>query len=249
MGIERIEVAVFIDQLGRRLLPHAGNAGQVVGGVAPQRGQQRVLVRPHPGPLLDAGLVVEGVVAHAPTVVQHPDVGILDQLVGVAVTGHDDHRMPPVPGLGGQRGQNVVSLVAFGSHHRDGQRPEDPPDHVELRWEVGWSVGPAALVVLHDVVPERSAGKIEGDGQAHRPVVPHQVHHHGGEPVDRVGDHTGSGGEVGREGEVGPEGERHTVQQDQRSGTTRPGPCAPAGTGRRRDGSSVGGHGAAHPRA
>ena len=61
------------------------------------------------------GLVVEGVVADPSAVVEHPDVGVLDQLVRVAVTGHDDHRVPAVAGLGGQRGQHVVGLESLGT--------------------------------------------------------------------------------------------------------------------------------------
>ena len=201
VGEEGVEVPVLVDQLGRRLLPHPGHAGKVVRGIAAQRGQQRVLARAHPGALLDARLVVEGVVADPPPVVEHPDVGILDQLVGVAVAGHDDDRVPPVPGLGGQGGQHVVGLEALGVDHRDGQRAEQGPDHVELGREIGRGLGPAALVVLDDLVAEGPPGKVEGHRQADRTVVPDQVHHHGGEPVDGVGHHAGRwwpGREAGR---------------------------------------------------
>ena len=79
-----------VDQLGRRLLADAGHAGQVVARVAAQRGVLRVLRRRHAGALDDAGLVVERVVADAAAVVEHLDVGVLDELVGVAVAGDDD---------------------------------------------------------------------------------------------------------------------------------------------------------------
>ena len=39
---DAVEPAVGGDQLGRRLLPHPGHAGQVVGRVAAQRGVLRV---------------------------------------------------------------------------------------------------------------------------------------------------------------------------------------------------------------
>ena len=42
VGEDAVEAAVGVDQLGRRLLPHAGHAGQVVGRVAAQRGVLRV---------------------------------------------------------------------------------------------------------------------------------------------------------------------------------------------------------------
>ena len=114
MGVQGVKVAVLVDQLGRRLLPHPGNAGEVVRRVAPQRGQQRVLGREHASPLFDAGFVVEGVVAHASPVVEHPDVGVLDQLVRIAVTGDDNDRVAPIAGFGCQGGQHIVGFEPFG---------------------------------------------------------------------------------------------------------------------------------------
>src|SRR5665213_3125804 len=87
VGVEGVEIAVLVDQLGRRLLSDSRNAWQIVRRVATQCGQQRVLVREDTGPGLDAGLVVERVVAHPSPVVEDPDVGVLHQLVGVAVAG------------------------------------------------------------------------------------------------------------------------------------------------------------------
>ena len=90
VGEDPVEPAVRVDQLGRRLLPDAGHAGQVVARVAAQRRVLRVLRRRHAGALDDAGLVVERVVADAAPVVEHLDVRVLDELVGVAVAGDDD---------------------------------------------------------------------------------------------------------------------------------------------------------------
>ena len=50
----------------------------------------------HTGPLLDAGLVVEDVVRHPSSVVEHLDVRVLDELVDVSVAGHDDDVEPGV---------------------------------------------------------------------------------------------------------------------------------------------------------
>ena len=43
-----------------------------------------------PGALLDAGFVVEGVVADATLVVEHPHVRVGHELIAVAVAGDDD---------------------------------------------------------------------------------------------------------------------------------------------------------------
>ena len=133
MGGQVVEIAVLIDQFGRRLLPHPGNAGQIVRRIAAESGQKGVVDRPHAGPLLDSRFVVEGVVAHTPAVVEHPDERVLHQLIGVTVAGDHDHRLLAVAGLGGQGGQHVVGFETDGSDHRDGQCVEQGADHVELR--------------------------------------------------------------------------------------------------------------------
>ena len=65
-----------VDQLGGRLLPDPGNAGQVVARVAAQGGVLGILRRRDAGALDDAGLVVEHVVADAAAVVEHLDVRV-----------------------------------------------------------------------------------------------------------------------------------------------------------------------------
>ncbi len=215
MGVERVEVAVLVDELGRRLLPDPGHPGQVVRRIPPEGRQQRIQGREDAGAFLDAGLVVEGVVTHPPTVVEHADVGILDQLVGVAVAGDDDDGVTAVAGLGGQGGQHVVRLEPLRADHGDGEGLDHVPDHVELRRQVGRRLVATPFVVVDDVVAERAAGQVEGHRQAHRVVVPDQVEHHRGEAVHRVGGDAGGGLQGVRQGEVGPEGEGHPVEQDQ----------------------------------
>ena len=133
------------------------------------------MLRADPGSLLDPCLVVEGVVADPAPVVEHPDMGILDELVGVPIAGDQQHVMAAVPGLGGQRGQHVVGLEPLGLDHRDGQLAEERPDHVELGQKVGGRLRPPPLVVLDDLVPEGPPGQVEGDGQTARMVVADQV--------------------------------------------------------------------------
>ena len=218
VGENPVEVAVLGQQLGRGLLPHARNAGQVVRRVAAQRGQQHVLRRRHPAALEDARLVVERVVADAALVVEHAHPGVLHELEAVAVARDDDHLGLALDRLGGQRGQDVVGLEARRLDHRDGQRLHDLADHVELRWQQPRRLRPARLVVLEDLVAEGGPGGVEGHRQRGGSLLPDEVHQHGGEAVHGVGDHAGRGGQRVGQRVVGPEGQRHAIEQQQGAG-------------------------------
>ena len=215
MGEHPVDVPVGRDEPGRRLLPHPGHPGEVVGGVTAKGRVLRVLLGHHPRPLLYPGLVVEDVVAHAPAVVEHPDVGVLDELVGVPVAGHDDDVVAPVPGLGGQGGDDVVGLEARHLHHRYAQRLHHLADQAHLLAEDVGGLGPPRLVVGHQLVAEGGLGTVEGYGYAFRAVVLEQVHEHGGEAEDGVGHLTRHGRHVRGKGEEGPVGQGVAVEQEQ----------------------------------
>ena len=219
VGEDAVEVAVLGQQLGRRLLPHARDTGEVVGRVAAQRGQQHVLRRRDAGALEDARLVVERVVAHPPLVVEHAHVGVLDELEAVAVARHDHDLALARHRLGRQRGDDVVGLEARRLDDRDGQRGHDVADHVELRRQQPGRLGPPGLVVLEDLVAERGPRGVEGDREGRGLLLADQVDEHGGEAVHRVGHDAGGGGQRVGEGEVGPEGERHAIEQQQWAGS------------------------------
>ena len=70
--------------------PTPGTPGRLSDGSPRSAAYCDVLRRRDAGALLDAGLVVERVVGHAPPVVEHLDVRVLDELVGVAVAGDDE---------------------------------------------------------------------------------------------------------------------------------------------------------------
>ncbi len=221
MGVQGVEVSVLIDQLRRRLLPDPRDAGQVVRGVPPKGGEDGVQLRANPGPRFDPRLVIEGVVADPTAVVEHPDVGILDELVGVAVAGDQQDVVPAVSRFGGQRGQHVVGLEPLDLDDRDGQLAQQRTDHLELGQEVGRRLRSPRLVVLDHLVPEGFSGQVEGDGQAAGMVVADQVVEHRREPVDGIGHDAGAGGQIGRQRKVSPEGEGHAVEQEK--GTRRRG--------------------------
>ncbi len=226
VGEDAVEVAVLVEQLGRRLLPHARDARQVVGVVAPHRRVHDVLVRLHARALEDAGLVVEGVVGHAPLVVEHPDVRVLDQLVHVAVAGDDDDVVTPVAGLGGQRGDDVVGLEPGLVDHGDAERRQDLAHQAHLLAEDVGGLGPAGLVVDDPLVAERGLGPVEGHGHPVGGVVAQHVDEHRREAVDGVGDLSGCGGQVGGQGEEGAVGQRVPVdQQEPHPGLRPPARC------------------------
>jgi hypothetical protein len=165
MGEDPVEVAVGGEQFGCRFLADPGHTRQVVRRVSAQRGEQHVLRRRDTGALDDARLVVQRVVADPPPVVEHADMGVLDELEAVAVPRHHDDIAGAVAGLGGQGRQDVVRLEARCADDGDGQRLHDLADHLELVRQVLGRLGPAPLVVLDHLVAERGAGQVEGDGQ------------------------------------------------------------------------------------
>ena len=190
VGEDPVEVAVSVDQLRRRLLAHAGDTGQVVRGVPPEGCVLHVLARLHPGPLDDSGLVVEGVVRDAALVVEDLDVGVLHQLVGIPVAGDDDDVVTPVTGVGGQRGDDVISLDP---RHVDRGHPEGVHHLAHQRHLLTQDVGcrlPLGLVLGVLPMPERRFWPVEGHRHRIGPVVAHQVDEHRREPVHGVGDLT-----------------------------------------------------------
>ena len=97
---QRAELA---DPLGRGLLPHPRDTGQVVAGVAAHRGEVRVLGRGEGVLLLDRGRGEAGHVGNAAAGHQHGHV-VVDELEHVTVAADDEHVHALGLGLGGQRG-------------------------------------------------------------------------------------------------------------------------------------------------
>ena len=186
VGEDAIEIAIGGEQLRRRLLPHAGDPGQVVGAVAAHRRQHGVALRFETGALDNARLVIEVVVAHPSLVVEDPHKGVLNELEAVTVPCDHHDRATLVSGTSGQGGEHVVSLEVLAADQGDPETPDQIADHVELRQQIGWRLGPPSLVVLDHRVPERAARKVERDGERSRTMVAHDAQEHVREPVDGV---------------------------------------------------------------
>ena len=160
---DAVDTAVGVDQLRCRLFAHAGDAVQVVAGVAAQRCVLRIQGGGDTGSGKDARLVIQGVVADSALVVQHLDVRIADQLVAVAVTSNDDHIVAQVLATLSHRGDDVVSLPAsqIDDGHVEGRQHLANQPHL-LTQNIG---GCLALRFVQRVrhVPERWLGAVKGD--------------------------------------------------------------------------------------
>jgi hypothetical protein len=208
---------VGLDQLGGGLVPDPGNARQVVRGVAAEGGHVDVPLRRHPVPFLDGGLVVDGGVGDPPAGHHHPDVGgVVDDLESIPVPGDDQDRQLLLPGLADQGGDQVVGLVPGDLDHRDPQGGQHLADQRHLRVELVGRAAPVGLVAVVDVVTVGGAAQVEADRDPVRGEVAEQLDQHGGEAVDDVGQLPGGRLEVAGQGEEGPEGQAVPVQQDQR---------------------------------
>ena len=206
-GKYAIQTPVSVDQPGRRLFPHPGNTGQVVGLVTSEGGIFHVVGGVDPRSVADSRLVVEHVFGDPPLVVENADVGILDQLVGIAVTGNDQYVPAAVPGHRGQGSDHVICLEAFGVDRLQAQSHNQFPHQVQLLVEdVGLPLS-VRLVAGQLLVAKRRARKVECHRHASRVVVSQKCGQHRREAEDRVRDLTGRGGHVRRKGEERPVGQ------------------------------------------
>ena len=208
---QRAEVG---DPLGGGLLPHPGDVGQVVAGVAANRGEVRILRR---GEAVLGDDLLRGEAGHlgdATTGHQRGDMRV-DQLQHVAVARDDEHVHARVDRLAGQRGDDVVGLVTRHRQVRDAQCVEHLEDQAELAAEIAWGFLAVRLVLDVLLVPERWLAPVERDRHVGRLLVLQHLDEHRGEAVDRVGRLPGGGGEVRGQGEEGPVGEGVPVQQQE----------------------------------
>ena len=237
---DAIEPAVGVDQLGGGLLADARHPGQVVALVTAQRCVLDVHVGANPCALLDAGLVVEGVVADATLVVEHAHVRVRHQLIAVAVAGDDDHIVAAFDERVDARGDQVVGLPSGEFDRGDAERIEHLAHKPHLLAEdVGCGLA-LRLVLGFGLVAERRLGAIEGDEDAVGFLILDDVGEHRGEPEDRVGDLPAGGRHVGGQGEEGPVRQRVAVDEEVRAHglSPRPGAATRRESGRRHRASS-----------
>ena len=157
---QRFEVAVFGDELCRRLDADAGNARHIIHRVARERLDVDHLVGRDTEFLEDFGLadftVLHGVVKG--------DTGT-DQLHQVLVGGHDAAGGARLHGLAGISRNQVIRLVVRLLDAGDVEGAGGLADQPELRAEICRSLRPVGLVFRVDVIAERLRRMIEDDGE------------------------------------------------------------------------------------
>ena len=212
--VEVLDRAELLHQRGRRLLADAGDAGDVVGGVALEADVVGDLRRRHAEALDHAGRRVDLDVGHAAPGGHHPDV-VVDDLQRVAVAG-DHERAAALPlGLFGQCAEDVVGLVARldqvgyaeGVHEAGQVRPLS-------RERVGHR-RPLRLVAVELVVAKGLLAGVPGHGDGRRLEVADELEEHLGEAVDGVGRKALARGDAFGQGEVRPVGEAGAVDEDE----------------------------------
>ena len=215
-GQHRLEVAEALQQVRRRLVADPRDARDVVGGVALEPDEVGDQLRRDPVAVDHALAVVDLRVGDA-AAGGHDPHAVADELVGVAVAGHDHHGDPALLRLLGQRGDHVVGLVALDGdvavperlHERAQVRPLEL-EQVGPRGALGLVVGRDLLAAGHARVPD--------DDRRHGAVVGQDLHEHRREAEQRVGRPPVGGRDRFRQREEGAIGERVAVDQEQLAG-------------------------------
>ena len=156
--------AVLLDELDGGLLPHTGDAGDVVHGIAHQPQDVddlfRALQAPPGADLLGSQHFV-GVALAARFVHQHL-VG--DQLAEVLVRGHHVGGVPVLLGMPRQGADHVVRLVPVAFQDGDVEALDDAADVGDVRGDVVRHLLPVRLVLRVFQVPLGGLGGVEDHG-------------------------------------------------------------------------------------
>jgi hypothetical protein len=208
-----LERPVLGHQLAGRLVADAGDARDVVRGVALQSDEVGDLLGTDAVAGLDAVGGVHLHVRHAPRRHHQADV-VGDELEGVAI-GRDHGRLDArLVRARGERGDHVVGLPALELQVAVAERLHD---RAEIRELLAQQVGhrPAVgLVRLRELVAVHGA-RVPGDGHAARAVVGQELEEHVREAEQRVGREALGRGQLLRQREVGPVGEVVAVHQEE----------------------------------
>jgi hypothetical protein len=183
VGEKVLERSVLRNQLLRTLLADAGNALDVVDGVAHQRQDVDDELGRHAELLLHALGVVPGSLF-----LRIPDAdAVAHELKEVLVAGHDRNLEAGRGGFLGQRPDYIVRLESLGGENRHAERLAGSVHHRDLFGELVGHRRATRFVVRDEIVAEGAAGQIERSGDVFRLVLAEQLSEHRHEDVHGVG--------------------------------------------------------------
>ena len=196
LSVEGIDAAVLLDEVHGGLLPDAGDAGDVVGGV-PHQGLEVDHVDGVKAVLVPEGLrghVLGGGLAHPGGDQLHFGM-VRDELQGVLVSRH--HHAVPVPGLAfaGDGADEVVGLPALQLVAGDAQGVQDLLHHRDLDPELLRHRLAGGLVAHLRLVAEGGGMEVKGDAEGVGLLLLPQAEEGREEAEDRVGIEPIPGGE------------------------------------------------------
>ena len=210
-----LERAEPLQQVGGGLVADPRDAGDVVAGVALQPDEVRDELRRDPV-AVDHAVAVVHLGVGDPARGGHDPHPVADQLVGVAVSGHDHHRDRRFRAAraGDDRRDHVVGLVALDRKvliaERGHQRLERRPlllEQVGAGAALGLVLGIDLLAPGIALVPHHH-GRLGA-------VVGEDLDQHRGEPEDRIGRHPGGGRDRLGQREERAVGEAVAVDQEE----------------------------------
>ncbi len=182
MGVDVVQIAVFLEQFDGGFLADAAHAGDVVGFIAHQRLEIHNLVGAHAenGKHLFGGVIFAfGKLALG----QGNDDAVIHQLEQVAVAG-DDFDAHPLLGGGtaGGAAEHVVGLVALHLQPRETERIHNLADALHLGNEVVGHFGTGGFVFGVNFVAE-SAPRVKRHGEEIGALLLQNAEQDGGEAI------------------------------------------------------------------
>ena len=140
---------------------------------------------------------------------------VRDHLERVPVTREHEHLEVLGGGRGGERGQDIVRLVALARDDRNANSLEDASDVGDLSVELLRGLVPAALVLPVLLGAQGRALEVEGDDQVGGLLLAHELDHGVHESVDALGVDAVGRHETGAPTVLGSAGEREECAERQ----------------------------------
>ena len=212
-GEHAFEVAELLQQVRGGLVADAGDAGDVVGRVALEADEVRDQLG-RDAVAVDHGLAVVDLRVRDAAGRGHDPHAVVDELVGVAVAGHDHHGHAALLGLLGEGGDHVVGLVALDRDVRVAEGLYERTEMRPLELQEVRSGAALRLVVGADLLAARHA-RVPHDDDGHLAEVREDLHEHRREAENGVGRPSVGRRDRLREGEERAVREAVAVDQEQ----------------------------------